>query len=73
MGASKSNGSLLGSLRANLTISRAPSQPCFPRSILVGRTGLEPVTPCASCKCATNCANGPLLDVTVSPPLSGDD
>ena len=25
----------------------------------VGRTGLEPVTPCASCKCATNCANGP--------------
>src|SRR5438067_13345941 len=26
---------------------------------LVGRTGLEPVTPCASCKCATNCANGP--------------
>jgi hypothetical protein len=26
---------------------------------MVGRTGLEPVTPCASCKCATNCANGP--------------
>ena len=26
---------------------------------LVGRTGLEPVTPCASCKCATSCANGP--------------
>src|SRR5205807_3536514 len=25
----------------------------------VGRTGLEPVTPCASCKSATNCANGP--------------
>ena len=27
---------------------------------LVGRRGLEPLTPCASCKCATNCANGPL-------------
>jgi ectoine hydroxylase-related dioxygenase (phytanoyl-CoA dioxygenase family) len=26
---------------------------------LVGRRGLEPLTPCASCKCATNCANGP--------------
>jgi hypothetical protein len=25
----------------------------------VGREGLEPPTPCASCKCATNCANGP--------------
>ena len=25
----------------------------------VGRRGLEPLTPCASCKCATNCANGP--------------
>jgi hypothetical protein len=37
----------------------------FPRprpkqlDFVVGRTGLEPVTPCASCKCATNCANGP--------------
>jgi site-specific DNA recombinase len=28
-------------------------------SNLVGRRGLEPLTPCASCKCATNCANGP--------------
>ena len=35
---------------------------------LVGRTGLEPVTPCASCKCATNCANGPLRVATVAPP-----
>ena len=26
---------------------------------LVGRRGLEPLTPCASCKCATSCANGP--------------
>ena len=25
----------------------------------VGRRGLEPLTPCVSCKCATNCANGP--------------
>jgi hypothetical protein len=25
----------------------------------VGRAGLEPTTPCVSCKCATNCANGP--------------
>ena len=25
----------------------------------VGRRGLEPLTPCASCKCATSCANGP--------------
>lgn len=29
------------------------------KKILVGRRGLEPLTPCASCKCATNCANGP--------------
>jgi ectoine hydroxylase-related dioxygenase (phytanoyl-CoA dioxygenase family) len=28
-------------------------------SVSVGRRGLEPLTPCASCKCATNCANGP--------------
>ncbi len=33
---------------------RAPSRS-------VGRRGLEPLTPCASCKCATNCANGPWL------------
>jgi len=26
---------------------------------MVGRAGLEPTTPCVSCKCATNCANGP--------------
>jgi hypothetical protein len=32
---------------------------------VVGRTGLEPVTPCASCKCATSCANGPFrIDLT---------
>jgi hypothetical protein len=31
---------------------RAPSRS-------VGRRGLEPLTPCVSCKCATNCANGP--------------
>ena len=31
----------------------------FPWSEMVGRRGLEPLTPCASCKCATNCANGP--------------
>ena len=27
---------------------------------VVGRRGLEPLTPCASCKCATSCANGPI-------------
>ena len=31
--------------------------PCL--ATRVGRRGLEPLTPCASCKCATNCANGP--------------
>src|SRR5450755_2175294 len=31
------------------------------KTSVVGRTGLEPVTPCASCKCATNCANGPTV------------
>ena len=31
----------------------------FTRSERVGRRGLEPLTPCASCKCATSCANGP--------------
>jgi len=31
---------------------RAPSRS-------VGRRGLEPLTPCASCKCAASCANGP--------------
>jgi site-specific DNA recombinase len=35
------------------------SVPRFEYGTAVGRTGLEPVTPCASCKCATNCANGP--------------
>ncbi len=29
------------------------------KTLLVGRRGLEPLTPCASCKCATSCANGP--------------
>src|SRR5580704_18072633 len=29
---------------------------------VVGRRGLEPLTPCASCKCATNCANGPFAE-----------
>ena len=29
--------------------------------VVVGRRGLEPLTPCASCKCATNCANGPYV------------
>ena len=33
----------------------------------MGRRGLEPLTPCASCKCATNCANGP-SQVRLSPP-----
>ena len=33
--------------------------PKFEYEDVVGRTGLEPVTPCVSCKCATNCANGP--------------
>ena len=35
------------------------SSPKFEYGDLVGRRGLEPLTPCASCKCATNCANGP--------------
>ena len=35
------------------------SVPKFEYDDVVGLTGLEPVTPCASCKCATNCANGP--------------
>src|SRR5207244_4748995 len=35
---------------AKLAVSRASA---------VGREGLAPPTPCASCKCATNCANGP--------------
>ena len=30
------------------------------------------MTPCASCKCATNCANGPLVPPTVSPHLSAE-
>jgi hypothetical protein len=34
----------------------------------VGRRGLEPLTPCASCKCATNCANGPWRETL--PPAS---
>jgi site-specific DNA recombinase len=33
--------------------------PVLALSRSVGRRGLEPLTPCASCKCATNCANGP--------------
>jgi hypothetical protein len=35
------------------------SMPKFEYGDLVGREGLEPPTPCASCKCASNCANGP--------------
>ena len=42
----------------------------------VGRAGLEPTTPCVSCKCATNCANGPwrptippTSSVTIAPEL----
>jgi site-specific DNA recombinase len=35
------------------------SVPKFEYDDVVGRRGLEPLTPCASCKCATNCANGP--------------
>ena len=35
------------------------SSPKFEYGDVVGRRGLEPLTPCASCKCATNCANGP--------------
>ena len=34
-------------------------KPLSPEFSLVGREGLEPPTPCASCKCASNCANGP--------------
>src|SRR5579871_3925553 len=41
-----------------------------PRSPVVGRRGLEPLTPCASCKCATNCANGPVPE-TVAPSRVG--
>ena len=33
--------------------------PKFEYGDVVGRRGLEPLTPCASCKCATSCANGP--------------
>jgi site-specific DNA recombinase len=36
------------------------SVPKFEYDDVVGRRGLEPLTPCASCKCATSCANGPL-------------
>jgi hypothetical protein len=49
--------------RSNLRSHRSSTR-CGPavadlRIILVGRAGLEPTTPCVSCKCATNCANGP--------------
>ena len=37
------------------------------RPKFVGRRGLEPLTPCASCKCATSCANGPTLVEATSP------
>jgi site-specific DNA recombinase len=33
--------------------------PKFEYDDVVGRRGLEPLTPCASCRCATSCANGP--------------
>ncbi len=36
---------------------------------MVGRRGLEPLTPCVSCKCATNCANGPSVG-TLPPPVT---
>ena len=36
------------------------SSPKFEYGDVVGRRGLEPLTPCASCKCATSCANGPI-------------
>ena len=39
---------------------------------VVGRTGLEPVTPCASCKCATSCANGPWT-ANLAPATHGTD
>ncbi len=35
------------------------SVPKFEYDDVVGRARLELTTPCASCKCATNCANGP--------------
>ncbi len=52
---------LRGPQRVFLLPSRGKADPPRnPRSSgVVGRRGLEPLTPCASCKCATNCANGP--------------
>ena len=38
------------------------ARPRFPRSRVVGRTGLEPVTPCVSCKCATRLRQRPSVD-----------
>ena len=46
---------------ASDTPATEPHSNRFPSSEVVGRRGLEPLTPCASCKCATNCANGPYL------------
>ncbi len=59
---------------ATLGLEPAPSRTRSAGKFLVGRTGLEPVTPCASCKCATSCANGPTTYFSCSEatfPLSG--
>ena len=43
----------------SLTETAVQKNPSATRVSRVGRRGLEPLTPCASCKCATSCANGP--------------
>ncbi len=58
---------------ADTTVAAAP-QPgtcgrntCNYNDFLVGRTGLEPVTPCVSCKCATRLRQRPLRGSTLPP------
>lgn len=56
------NGSLLDHTAEAEEWARPPYSDSGPSAVWgfsVGRRGLEPLTPCASCKCATNCANGP--------------
>jgi hypothetical protein len=50
---------LIGAGARSGTLAAAHAVQGLKEKTMVGRTGLEPVTPCASCKCATNCANGP--------------
>ena len=57
--ATTSVGSLRGSSQGKLSLK---SQECLEISLqnLVGRAGLEPATPCVSCKCATRLRQRPL-------------